>query len=76
MKWKRHVGLYAYRVGALVAFTRMSPSPLESAERLEQLRFLENGYRIVMAQACREIPPGVDTPGDLERVRRLLAGLD
>lgn len=76
MVWKRHIGLYAYRVGALVAFTRQSPSPLESAERLEQLRFLENGHRIVMARACRNIPSGVDTPEDLERVRRLLADLD
>lgn len=71
--WKRHIGLYAYRAGALRAFTAMSPSPLEAAERLEQLRFLESGHRIVMAEACEFIPPGVDTPEDLERARQLIA---
>ena len=71
--WKRHVGLYAYRAGALRAFSRMEPTPLESAEKLEQLRFLETGRRIVMAEACEAIPAGVDTPEDLERVRGLLS---
>lgn len=71
--WKRHIGLYAYRVGALRAFTAMAPSPLEATEKLEQLRFLESGRRIRMAEASEFIPAGVDTPQDLERVRRLLA---
>jgi 3-deoxy-manno-octulosonate cytidylyltransferase (CMP-KDO synthetase) len=71
--WRRHIGLYAYRVGALRAFTRTAPQPLEQAERLEQLRFLESGRRIVLAEANAPIPAGVDTPEDLERVRRLLA---
>ena len=70
--WKRHIGLYAYRAGALRAFTAMAPSPLEAAEKLEQLRFLESGHRIVMAEACEFIPAGVDTEKDLERVRRLI----
>mgnify|MGYP001551123888 CR=1 FL=1 len=70
--WKRHVGLYAYRAGALRAFSRMQPTPLESAEKLEQLRFLESGRQIIMAEACENIPAGVDTPDDLERVRGLL----
>ena len=70
--WKRHVGLYAYRAGALRAFTAMAPSPLEVTERLEQLRFLETGHRIVMAEACEFIPAGVDTPEDLERARKLI----
>lgn len=70
--WKRHIGLYAFRAGALRAFSAMSPSPLESIEKLEQLRFLEAGKRIVMAKACVEIPAGVDTPEDLERVRALM----
>ncbi|MGD8928417.1 MAG: 3-deoxy-manno-octulosonate cytidylyltransferase, partial [Lysobacterales bacterium] len=70
--WRRHVGLYAYRVGALRAFTRTPATPLERAEKLEQLRFLESGRRILMAAACEFIPAGVDTPEDLERVRRLL----
>ena len=70
--WKRHIGLYAYRAGALRAFTAMAPSPLEVAEKLEQLRFLESGRRIVMAEACEFIPAGVDTTEDLERVRHLI----
>lgn len=71
--WKRHIGLYAYRAGALRAFSSMPPSPLERVEKLEQLRFLEAGRRIVMQQACQFIPAGVDTPEDLERVRALMA---
>jgi len=70
--WKRHIGLYAYRAGALRAFTRTPPGPLERSERLEQLRFLETGRRILMARACEAIPPGVDTPADLERVRSMI----
>jgi 3-deoxy-manno-octulosonate cytidylyltransferase (CMP-KDO synthetase) len=71
--WKRHVGLYAYRAAALQAFTASAPTPLERTEKLEQLRFLENGERIVMAQALEYIPAGVDTPADLDRVRTALA---
>jgi len=65
----RHVGIYAYRVAALVKMTRLPPSSLEQIEKLEQLRALQAGMRIVMAQAV--IPPGsgVDTPADLEHVR-------
>jgi 3-deoxy-manno-octulosonate cytidylyltransferase (CMP-KDO synthetase) len=70
--WKRHIGLYAYRAGALRAFAAMAPSPLEAAEKLEQLRFLESGHRIAMAEAAELIPAGVDTPADLERVRRMI----
>lgn len=70
--WRRHVGLYAYRVGALRAFTQTPATPLERAEKLEQLRFLESGRRIMMAAACKFIPAGVDTLEDLDRVRRLL----
>ncbi len=69
--WKRHIGLYAYRAAALRTFAAMAPSPLEVAERLEQLRFLETGHRIAMAEACEFIPAGVDTPEDLERTRKL-----
>jgi 3-deoxy-manno-octulosonate cytidylyltransferase (CMP-KDO synthetase) len=64
--------LYAYRASALRAFTTMSPAPLERVEKLEQLRFLESGRRIVMARATEFIPAGVDTPRDLERVRAML----
>ncbi len=72
LRWRRHIGLYAYRAGALRAFAAMPPAALEQVEKLEQLRFLENGYRIAMAQARTFIPAGVDTPGDLERVRERL----
>ena len=72
INWQRHVGLYAYRAGALRAFTAMQATPLESAEKLEQLRFLESGRKIRMAQACRFIPAGVDTEHDLERVRNVI----
>jgi 3-deoxy-manno-octulosonate cytidylyltransferase (CMP-KDO synthetase) len=74
MAWKRHIGLYAYRAGALRAFAAMRTTPLESAEKLEQLRFLEHGLRIVMAEAAAPIPAGVDTPQDLQRVADLIAG--
>ena len=68
----KHIGLYAYRRPFLLTLSRMEPTPLERAERLEQLRVLEHGYRI-MTTATERDPIGVDTPGDLERVRRLMA---
>jgi len=67
----KHTGLYVYRREFLLAFTRLSPTKLEEAEALEQLRALENGYRIrVVPVSHRSI--GVDTPEDLERVRRII----
>ncbi|MBT8047369.1 MAG: 3-deoxy-manno-octulosonate cytidylyltransferase [Xanthomonadales bacterium] len=74
--WNRHIGLYAYRVRALKAFTVLPVSTLEGIEKLEQLRFLEAGKRITMEQACSFIPAGVDTPEDLERVRKLIPDTD
>jgi len=74
ISWKRHIGLYAYRAAALRAFAAMDATPLEAAEKLEQLRFLESGRQIRMARACSFIPAGVDTPGDLARVRRSIDG--
>jgi 3-deoxy-manno-octulosonate cytidylyltransferase (CMP-KDO synthetase) len=71
-KWQRHVGLYAYSVGALKHYASLAPTPLEQAEKLEQLRVLENGGRIVVEQSCELIPAGVDTPEDLERVRSIM----
>lgn len=75
LRWKRHIGLYAYRASALRAFTATPPAPLERVEKLEQLRFLESGRRIVMARAAEFIPAGVDTADDLERVRAMLGQL-
>lgn len=68
--WQRHIGLYAYRAGALKHFAATPPSRLEGMERLEQLRILESGGAIAMAQALHPVPGGVDTPADLERARR------
>jgi 3-deoxy-manno-octulosonate cytidylyltransferase (CMP-KDO synthetase) len=71
--WYRHAGIYAYRVGFLSRFSALQESPLEKTEALEQLRVLWHGYRIAVAVSETEIPPGVDTPHDLEAVRRMLA---
>ena len=69
----RHVGLYAYRVSFLRAYRALAPGPLESIEALEQLRALWHGYPIVVATTDEAPPAGVDTPADLERVRRAIA---
>jgi 3-deoxy-manno-octulosonate cytidylyltransferase (CMP-KDO synthetase) len=68
----RHLGIYAYRANFLAAYTRLDPAPPEQAEALEQLRALWNGYRIAVHTALEAPPAGVDTPEDLERVRRLI----
>lgn len=67
-----HVGLYAYRRSALERFVALPPSPLETRERLEQLRALEAGMRIDAA-LVEAVPLGVDTPEDLERARKILS---
>jgi 3-deoxy-manno-octulosonate cytidylyltransferase (CMP-KDO synthetase) len=72
VEWKRHLGLYAYRLQALRRFTASAPTPLEKAEKLEQLRIMEQGGRIAMARACQFIPAGIDTLDDLKRVRHLI----
>jgi 3-deoxy-manno-octulosonate cytidylyltransferase (CMP-KDO synthetase) len=71
--WYRHAGIYGYRVGFLKQFSALPSAPLEKAEALEQLRVLWHGHRIAVAVSEAEIPPGVDTPQDLEAVRRMLA---
>ena len=68
----RHLGIYAYRAEFLQAYTRLEPAPPEQAEALEQLRALWNGYRIAVHIAKEAPAAGVDTPADLERVRKLL----
>lgn len=69
----RHAGIYGYRVSFLKRFSKLRISPLEKAEALEQLRVLWHGYRIAVVVSETEIPPGVDTPQDLEAVRRMLS---
>ncbi len=68
----RHYGLYAYRVAFLRTFPTLPAAPIEAFEALEQLRALWHGHRIVVEVAHGMPAPGVDTPEDLERVRRLL----
>jgi len=71
--WYRHAGIYGYRVGFLKQYSALAPSPLEKTEALEQLRVLWHGHRIAVAMSEMEIPPGVDTPQDLEAVRKMLS---
>src|SRR5207247_1567746 len=66
----KHVGLYVYRRDFLLGYSALRVGPLEEAERLEQLRALENGFRIRVVETEYE-SRGVDTPEDLERVSRL-----
>jgi 3-deoxy-manno-octulosonate cytidylyltransferase (CMP-KDO synthetase) len=70
--WYRHAGIYGYRVGFLKRYSALARSPLETTEALEQLRVLWHGHRIAVAVSEIDIPPGVDTPQDLEAVRRML----
>ncbi len=70
----RHVGLYAYRVGFLKAYPDLARPAIEIQESLEQLRALWHGYKIAVLAVNQPSPPGVDTPEDLERVRRILGG--
>lgn len=68
----KHIGIYAYRRNFLLAYAKMQPTPLEQAESLEQLRALENGYKIrVIESACEFV--GVDTEEDLVRVNQIYA---
>jgi len=66
-----HVGLYVYRAGFLKRFTQLERTPLEIAERLEQLRALEHGFRIRVVEV-ESASWGIDTPDDLERFRSYL----
>ncbi len=64
----RHIGMYAYRAEVLQEITQLEQTPLEKAESLEQLRWLENGYKIKVA-VCNTASIGIDTPADLEKAR-------
>ena len=65
-KFYRHIGMYAYRADVLKRITQLSPSALEKMECLEQLRWLENGTNIMVAES-HTVSIGIDTPLDLEK---------
>ncbi|MBD2791452.1 3-deoxy-manno-octulosonate cytidylyltransferase [Xenorhabdus szentirmaii] len=67
----RHIGIYAYRAGFIRRYVQWAPSPLEHIEMLEQLRVLWYGEKIHVAKALQAPGPGVDTPEDLEAVRKM-----
>lgn len=67
----KHIGTYAYRRDFLLTYAALPRTPLEIAEQLEQLRALEHGYRILVVLTEQD-SVGVDTPADLERVRKIL----
>jgi 3-deoxy-manno-octulosonate cytidylyltransferase (CMP-KDO synthetase) len=70
-RYYKHLGFYGYRKDALDNFVRWSESPLERSERLEQLRFLENGVPIYVAETPFDTV-GVDTEEDVQRVEAIL----
>jgi len=70
-RYFKHLGLYAYRKSALDLFVSQPQSTLEKTERLEQLRFLENGVAIYVGETPHD-SVGVDTEDDLQRVARIL----
>ncbi|TCM63724.1 3-deoxy-manno-octulosonate cytidylyltransferase (CMP-KDO synthetase) [Acinetobacter calcoaceticus] len=67
----RHLGLYAYRVGLLQQYVTWEMGTLEQLESLEQLRVLENGHHIAIDIAQANLPPGVDTQADLDRLNAM-----
>ena len=72
-RFRKHLGIYAYRKAALERFASLPPTPLEKLERLEQLRLLENGMAVYVADAPRDTI-GVDTEEDLVRAEAVLRG--
>lgn len=71
ISYYKHIGMYGYRKQALLTFTTLAASLLEQTEKLEQLRLLENGYKIRMA-VTEPVGVSIDTPADLEKARLLL----
>ena len=71
--YQRHLGIYAYRVSFLNAYSQMPQCELETIEKLEQLRAMYHGHKIHTQQAVKLPGPGIDTPEDLQKVNALLA---
>ena len=71
-QWWRHIGIYGFRIAALRRFVKLPVGKLERVEVLEQLRMLVHGIGIRVARAVEPVPSGVDTPEDLDHVRRSL----
>ncbi len=67
----KHIGMYAYRTNVLAQITQLAQTPMEKAESLEQLRWLENGYKIKVA-VCHTASIGIDTPADLQKAIEFL----
>lgn len=70
-RYYKHIGIYAFKKNALMKFTCMEPTPLEKIEKLEQLRYLENGIKIKMV-LTDESPVSIDTPEDFENAKKLI----
>lgn len=73
IQYKRHIGIYGYRVNLLRSFVQWPVAALEAVEKLEQLRAMANGIQIEMAESILSIPAGVDTADDLDKVRAVIA---
>jgi len=71
--YQRHLGIYAYRVGFLNAYSEMPQCGLETLEKLEQLRAMYHGHKIHIQQAIKIPGPGIDTPEDLQKIHTILA---
>ncbi len=69
----RHIGIYAYRASFLKRYATLAPAPTEEVEALEQLRAMFHGFAIAVHHWQGSLAPGVDTPEDLQRVRRLFS---
>lgn len=72
LKYFKHIGIYGYRKNFLLKYLKMEPTELELTESLEQLRVLENGYKIKVLETDKDFH-GVDTFEDLEKIRKILS---
>jgi 3-deoxy-manno-octulosonate cytidylyltransferase (CMP-KDO synthetase) len=72
VRFQRQLGLYAFRKAGLEIFASLKPGPVEQAEGVEMLRFLEHGHRVQMARTPDDEAIPVDTPENLERVRQMM----